>query len=64
MIIEDDSFAWAYPRLLKLRKHARLVESDYDQLRLELDQARKNIEKLVAIHRVQAAQISRLNSMK
>ncbi|MFK0087578.1 hypothetical protein ACIQUS_09790 [Pseudomonas sp. NPDC090755] len=64
MIIEDDSFALGIPTPIEmLRQHARLVEAECDQLRLELDRARENVEKLVAIHQAQAAKISRLNEM-
>jgi hypothetical protein len=61
VIIEDDSFTLGMPTPIEmLRQHARLVEAECDQLRLELVRARENIGKLVAIHQDQAAQISRL----
>ncbi|WP_136477129.1 hypothetical protein [Pseudomonas sp. DG56-2] len=62
MIIEDDSFALGMPTPVQmLRQHARLVEAECEQLRHELDRARDNIEKLVAIHQAQAAEITKLN---
>ncbi|MNJ43364.1 hypothetical protein D3C77_383670 [compost metagenome] len=63
MIIEDDSFALGMPTHVEmLQQHARLADAECDQLRLELDRARVNIEKLVAIHQAQADQIAQLNS--
>ncbi|SPO69487.1 hypothetical protein [Pseudomonas sp. JV241A] len=63
MIIEDDSFALGMPTPVQmLRQHARLVEAECEQLRHELDRARENIEKLVAIHQAQAAEITKLNA--
>ncbi|MCY1447258.1 hypothetical protein D9M71_638690 [compost metagenome] len=63
MIIEDDSFALGMPTPVQmLRQHARLVEAECEQLRHELDRARENIEKLVAIHQAQAVEITRLNA--
>lgn len=62
MIIEDDSFALGMPTPVEmLRQHARLVEAECDQLRLELDRARENIEKLVTINQDQAEQITQQN---
>jgi hypothetical protein len=64
MIIEDDSFALGMPTPVEmLRQHARLVEAECDDLRLELGRARENIEKLVVIHQDQAVQISKLNEL-
>ncbi|MNE26728.1 hypothetical protein D3C80_1201060 [compost metagenome] len=63
VIIEDDSFALGMPTPVQmLRQHARLVEAECEQLRYELDRARENIEKLVAIHQAQAAEITKLNA--
>ena len=63
MIIEDDSFALGMPTPVQmLRQHARLVEAECEQLRHELDRARENIEKLVAIHQAQAAKITKLTA--
>lgn len=64
MNIEDDGFALGMPTPIEmLRQHARLVEAECDQLRLELDRSRENVEKLVEIHQDQAAQISKLNEL-
>ncbi|QBF27441.1 hypothetical protein EXN22_17765 [Pseudomonas tructae] len=63
LIIEDDGFALGMPTPAQmLRQHARLVEVECEQLRYELERARENIEKLVAIHQDQAAEITKLNA--
>ncbi|MGE8394697.1 hypothetical protein HFV04_016975 [Pseudomonas sp. BIGb0427] len=64
VIIEDDSFALGMPSLVQmLPQHARLVEAEYEQLRHELDRVQENIEKLVAIHQAQPAEIAKLNAL-
>ncbi|MBF4210930.1 hypothetical protein EI533_24775 [Pseudomonas donghuensis] len=43
MIIEDDSFALGMPTPVQmLRQHVRLVEAECEQLRHELDRARRD----------------------
>ncbi len=64
MIIDDDSFALGMPTPVEmLQQHARLADAECDQLRLELDRARENVEKLVAIHQGQAEQIAELKKV-
>ena len=63
VIIEDDSFVLGMPTPAQmLRQHARLIEAECEQLRYELERARENIEKLVAIHQDQAAEITKLKA--
>lgn len=63
VIIEDDSFVLGMPTPAQmLRQHARLIEAKCEQLRYELERARENIEKLVAIHQAQAAEITKMNA--
>nr|NLU60040.1 hypothetical protein [Pseudomonas sp. BIGb0427] len=40
-----------------------MVEAEYEQLRHELDRVQENIEKLVAIHQAQPAEIAKLNAL-
>lgn len=62
MIIDDDSFALGMPTSMEmLEQHALLLQGENEQLQHDLSQARKNIEKLVAINQGQADEITQLN---
>ncbi|WP_461531180.1 hypothetical protein [Pseudomonas sp. 210_17 TE3656] len=62
MIIDDDSFSLGMPTPMEmLEQHALLLQGENEQLQHDLSRARKNIEKLVAINKGQAEQITQLN---